>query len=104
MSWDAAMAVTGFTIWLLIALAVILYTVNAPRRLTQAPLAVLALYGVWFFIASVDAECSGGPCAGIKRIGGATETVVLYVIPGIAVSLTLGAIAYGLVRHRTTSR
>jgi hypothetical protein len=90
----------GGTLWLLIALGLILHSLDAPRRLVRATGALLGLMFVALVLPLSEAQCSGGPCIGMEGISDEWYDVLLYGMPGVAIAFTIAVIAYGLLRHR----
>jgi hypothetical protein len=88
------------TLWLLISLAFILDSVDAPRGLIRTTLALLALSLLAVLLPSVRDQCSGGPCFGVQGLPGKWYDVLTYGLPTVAIGFTIAAIAYGLLRHR----
>lgn len=93
----------GATIWLLISLAGILNSVSAPRRLIQAPLALIGVEFVLVVAAFSERDCAGGPCSPADALSGPSEVFVSYLMPALAAALTLYLIAYGVRHHRRTA-
>lgn len=81
-------ALIAAAMWLMVSLAFILNSLDAPRWLIRIPLAVLAAEFVLTIVAGYSAE------------PGASYTAIVYVLPGVAVAATLYAIGYGLRRNR----
>ena len=98
-----AAVIASATLWVLISLAFILDAVEAPRRLIQVGLGLLAAEFVLLVVAGYSAECAGGPCVGNEHITeatGASGAVITYVIPGLTATFALYLTAYGLLRNR----
>ena len=87
------------TMWLLISLAFIVDSVKGPLSLTRGALTLLAVEFVVLALGFSDLRCAGGPCAGVEGLSDLSQTIVSYVIPGLALALTLYAIGHGLARH-----
>jgi hypothetical protein len=93
-------ALIAAAMWLMVSLAFILNSVQAPRWLIRIPLGILAAEFVFTIVATYSAECEGGPCTGTEGFAGASYVAIVYVLPAVAVASTIYAIAYGLRHHR----
>jgi hypothetical protein len=88
------------TLWLLISLAFILDSVDAPRYLVRATLALLGLAFVAVVFPFSQVQCSGGPCIGGQGLADEWYAALTYGLPGIAIAFTAALVAYGVLRHR----
>ena len=97
-----ALVVVASVLWLLVALALLLTTLEAPRGLVRAGMAILGADFVLLVVAAATAECAGGPCVGEEHLtetSGFVEALVKYAMPGLTAAFTVYLIAYGLRRR-----